>query len=460
MEEAYLVLDDLGNLVQATDDPDEAAAVASAKGPWFWAGGTGAEAMEQNPPLGPRRALELAQLSPVSHDEVMAISEKEAHARLLPIFEEYRKLSGRGSLRWADWTAPLSGLLGDNTKLHKADPTKPPAVALGVSLLPEHGAFRWQTKGGVDFAKLKSKKKRFGPQPPVEQPYFGWQTRPEQATLCAGASEFCKQFCLVNAGQNQSDVRNNMIKRARAKALLSDPPAFLRLLVAALAKYATGKSKKLGGRDTIRFCRLNVFQDIPWEELCPWLFDPESGASSGILFYDYTKVPNRPFLPTYDLSFSYSGTNERFCSEELARGRRIVMVFVDPENYARPQTFGHRLKYLAERKGITLDQKRKEKAAKKLWLKKVPLPTAFRGPKILGGRWLNVIDGDVSDIRPFDPMGVVVGLRFKPPQFKGSGFHNAPKRFVVRGEVVESDRGRVFKLTETPLARPAPTTGV
>lgn len=72
---------------------------------------------------------------------------------------------------------------------------------------------------------------------------------------------------------------------------------------------------------------------------------------------------------------------------------------------------------------------------------------------------MRVIDGDRDDHRAFDPKGVVVGLRWKPPNVAGvrEAGPSAERfnRFVLQGEVVEdSDLGRVFMLGATPFFMP------
>src|SRR5437899_141990 len=97
------------------------------------------------------------------------------------------------------------------------------------------------------------------------------------------------------------------------------------------------------------------------------------GYLTGILFYDYTKVP-RPELrrrPNYHITFSRSETNWRLCELALSNGVNVAVVF---------------------------DVKRGK-----------PLPEQHEGYPVL--------DGDLSDLRFLDKRtsthAVIIGLRAK-----------------------------------------------
>lgn len=187
-----------------------------------------------------------------------------------------------------------------------------------------------------------------------------------------------------------------------------------------------------------------MFSDIPWELVAPWIFD-----DTRIRYYEYTKIHgrfrdalDRP-LRNYDLSFSYSGRNLHLCDDELQNGHRIVMVFVAPQ-FISPQTAKRRARLAGFGEG--------EEEFERAFVHANPLPHWISDPGLVNGDRVRVVDGDRSDVRFFDPTDVVVGLRWKPPLWSRSV--PAPDRFVVKGEVVESDLGAVFKLPETPLSRP------
>ena len=436
-ERRLLVLTEDGQIVFESDDPDEIRSESRGKD-WQWlAPETGRDAVS-NPPLTPERALALAQLAPITESEVCALTLKEAFAKVEPFFEAYtsQDIFGVRPKTLSGLLQPTKGLLRPNEKMHKVDASKPPALTLGLSLMPEASVFKGKTEAGLDMSLL----------PPITG-------KSRNATLCAGSSSYCRTSCLVFTGQNLTALRNNYAKLAATKALLCEPAAFVRLLLGALARYAGSTASAVGGSDAsvMRLVRLNVFSDVPWEVLCPWLFtktafDCADGPQdiSRISFYDYTKVPGRVALPRYDLTYSYSGTpwSLRMCDEEMReRGRRVAMVFI-AAGYERKAAIAKR----ARQAGVDA------KEVEALFLQANPLPSIVRDPGLSAGSPIPVVDGDRSDIRPFDPPRVIVGLRWKTPYYGGA---KPPSGFVVSGEVVgETERGPVFRLADAPLTRP------
>ena len=118
-------------------------------------------------------------------------------------------------------------------------------------------------------------------------------------------------------------------------------------------------------KNMIPMVRLNGTSDIKWEIIFPEIFT----MFPDVQFYDYTKIPNRnvDYISNYDLTFSYSGVKEyqQFVDKAIANKERIAVVFKDKNR----------------------------------------IPKKFLG--------LKVVDGDDSDIRPYDPMNVVVALYAK-----------------------------------------------
>jgi hypothetical protein len=97
------------------------------------------------------------------------------------------------------------------------------------------------------------------------------------------------------------------------------------------------------------------------------------------MFYDYTKIANRPLdIPNYKLTFSYSEASaayEKQCFIALKRGMNIAVVFRDKES----------------------------------------IPESFLG--------LPTIDGDKTDLRFLDPSQSIVALYAKGKARKDqSGF--------------------------------------
>lgn len=442
----YLAMDTAGEVLASSADPFEVLDVASEGGRRSVQALLPRESDRDANPPDPRKALRLAGLSPLSFEEVFSLEIREAWGRVRAWFDELARMQSlphligrREKVRaptLQSLVKPGGRLLAENAKLHKRDPrTGVFAVALGLSLLPESSVWNGRTAGGVDLQRLRGVL--------ATGPLVAPRPRTNAInTLCAGSSAACRASCLVYSGQNQSDARNNLVKAARAQALLSDPAAFMRLLCEAIERYGATPARAYTGpggrRQTRRFVRLNVFSDVPWEEMTPWLFP--WGTERGVEFYDYTKVPGRFSSALYDLTFSYSGVNLRRCGEALAAGMRVAMVFHAPTYRSKAAT----MKLL----GIPPSAPEQEKA--EAWLLRNALPGAVFDPE-LGPQAVPVVDGDRSDIRPLDPPGVIVGLRFKPPHQKGGPL---PERFVVQGLVVESSEGPAYILPETPLSRP------
>lgn len=110
--------------------------------------------------------------------------------------------------------------------------------------------------------------------------------------------------------------------------------------------------------------RLNGTSDIRWETVAPDLF----AEFHDVQFYDYTKLSNRRDVPAnYDLTFSYSGA-AAFAPAVAAATKadmRQAVVFMRRED----------------------------------------IPAAFNG--------MRTVDGDDTDVRHADPVGVVVALYAK-----------------------------------------------
>jgi hypothetical protein len=185
----------------------------------------------------------------------------------------------------------------------------------------------------------------------------------------------CVSGCLNTAGRGR--FTNTQLARIRKTRLWHEERDWfmnrLRKDISALVR----KANRLGMTPMVR---LNGTSDIRWEVEAPELF----AEFSEVQFYDYTKIPNRKNLPAnYHLTFSYSGASERYREfYHVARdnGMNVAVVF----RKFIPETF--------------LD--------------------------------MPVINGDESDVRPFDPTGVVVALKAKGKAKQDTS------GFVVDAEVV------------------------
>jgi hypothetical protein len=187
--------------------------------------------------------------------------------------------------------------------------------------------------------------------------------------VCSHSTPECRLGCLATSGltkveiySNKNTIRNARIKRT--KLFYENPEFFFQWLIAEI-KASQNKAIKQGLMFGVR---LNGTSDIDWANIKyegKNIFEhfPE------IQFYDYTKVYDK-FVKkpsNYHLTFSFTGYNWDKCKILLRSDHNVAVVF---------------------------DVKKGN-----------DLPATFNG--------YQVIDGDLTDYRPSDPQGVIVGLRFK-----------------------------------------------
>ena len=188
--------------------------------------------------------------------------------------------------------------------------------------------------------------------------------------LCPHASPGCVVACLNTAGKGSMGVVQ-AARIARTHAFRANPAAFVDALAADISRLVL-KARRLGLTPIVR---LNGTSDLPWHKVKGRWGETLFELFSSVQFYDYTKSPERARaymdgeLPSnYYVVFSRAEHNEPVALEMLATGRINVSVV------------------FSTRRGQ-------------------PLPATWHG--------FTVIDADVSDVRPADPQGVVVGLRAK-----------------------------------------------
>lgn len=195
----------------------------------------------------------------------------------------------------------------------------------------------------------------------------------EGFNLCPFASEGCKKSCLYSAGRGKfSNVQQSRINKSKFWGF--DRANFYIQLGNELLNIHD-KAIKKGIKIAIR---LNGTSDI--DHL--YLLERYSGINfldpfyNNLLFYDYTKNPNhisRYKNTSYKITFSRSESNEAEAKQVLKNGGNIAVVFADE------------------------------------------LPEFYLG--------YPVINGDLTDLRYFDPSNVVVGLKAKGDAKKDkSGF--------------------------------------
>jgi hypothetical protein len=195
--------------------------------------------------------------------------------------------------------------------------------------------------------------------------------------VCGYASKGCAAGCLNLAGRGRMHVTQDARIR-RTLLFRQDRAAFMSQL-----RHDLDTLRRKAEREGMQACaRLNVLSDLPWEKLCPELFD----EYADVQFYDYTKWPihKRGKLPAnYSLTFSLAEDNDQRARMAHMLGYNVAVVFATPKGQ--------------------------------------PLPDSY---DLLGtGNPVPVIDGDESDLRFLDPSGVIVGLRAKGPAINDqSGF--------------------------------------
>jgi hypothetical protein len=181
----------------------------------------------------------------------------------------------------------------------------------------------------------------------------------------------CHVGCLNTAGRGQ--FTSNQMSRLRKTLFYQQYPIEFKQLIRKELNRLIRQADRLNFTPMVR---LNGTSDVRWELFMPEIFK----EYSHIQFYDYTKIPNRKLgtiIQNYDETFSYSGVKEYqpMVVKALKKKMRIAVVFRSKEN--QPRTF-------------------------------------------MG---MDCVNGDDTDVRPYDKQGVVVTLYAKGKARKDtSGF--------------------------------------
>ena len=178
---------------------------------------------------------------------------------------------------------------------------------------------------------------------------------------CPMASAGCALACLNTAGRGgmfKKGETTNAIQKARIRKTVQffeNRDTFMGELV----KDITLGMKQAERKGMIPVFRLNGTSDIRWETVAVGGFRNVMEMFPTVQFYDYTKIANRRDLPAnYHLTFSRSESNEATIPADM----NVAVVFD-------------------------------------------VLPDTFLGRP--------VVNGDDTDLRFLDPVGVVVGLKAK-----------------------------------------------
>lgn len=365
----------------------------------------------------------------VDFDEAMRMDPEEAYSRIVDFFPRYKYTKSTGqkvrvkSYDKAIGTSANKGMafniLGQNYKTAKGTP--PHIIAqlfeqtgfrkanvLGLSILPTTQSY---TEPMV--RDIMASASRF---------YSVKSIMPTRLNSCVRATPECSSSCLVFSGRNLSDDYNTVKKYALLQSLVHEPEAFMRMLIEAIRIHRDSSFRA----NTMPLVRLNVFSDLPWELMTPELFE----LFEDVQFYDYTKVPNRQTPSNYDLTFSFAGTPQNVDAMDFEireRNRRVAVVFAAVGMRTIPGT-GR-----VEIPRTPTFYRRKPGAERKTGMY-ARLPKTFLG--------LPVIDGDESDMRPYDPSPSIVGLRWKNPANQNVTLEQA-KVFIVLVDLVKGPGGYV-----------------
>lgn len=208
--------------------------------------------------------------------------------------------------------------------------------------------------------------------------------------VCTSSTPECRRGCLSTSGRVKIEVCSNksVIRKARiikTKLFFENQEFFMRWMVKEM-EYKQAKAKLDG---YFFSARLNGTSDIRWEN---FKLDGKTifEIFPDVLFYDYTKhidrIGNVP--ANYHLTFSFNGKNTLASKKILSEGGNVAVIF-------------------NIKKGADL-------------------PATWNG--------YEVVDGDLTDFRPYDPKGTVVGLRWKNIANKADNDAVRNSCFVVQPE--------------------------
>ena len=155
--------------------------------------------------------------------------------------------------------------------------------------------------------------------------------------------KWCKQFCLNGSGRNKGDIISRGVEESninksrikKTKCFFENKDIFMQLLIKEIER-----ERLIAIHKGMEFSvRLNGTSDLSPED---FVYQGKNILEifPDIMFYDYTKVPQRIALtkkyPNYDLTLSYNGYNENICKNYLQQGGKVAVVF---HSNKMPKTF-------------------------------------------------------------------------------------------------------------------------
>jgi hypothetical protein len=206
--------------------------------------------------------------------------------------------------------------------------------------------------------------------------------------LCSHSTPECRLGCLNTSGRAAVELKSNIHRISNSRVIKSrlfveNTEFFMDWIITEIEA-----NKILSNKKGFDFAvRLNGTSDIDWANVNVFgknIFE----LFPDIQFYDYTKNPNKfkNIASNYHLTFSYSGRNWAIANKLLKQGQNVAVVF-----------------------DVNKDSE---------------LPETFNG--------YEVINGDLTDYRPFDPKGVIVGLKWKKIADKQTNDYIRNSCFVVK----------------------------
>lgn len=205
--------------------------------------------------------------------------------------------------------------------------------------------------------------------------------------VCSHSTPECRMGCLNTSGRagmellaGKNKTKNARIKKTRL--FFEHKEFYMHWMIVEITRWQK-KAKKDGMGFSVR---LNGTSDIDYSKV---LVDGKNifEIFNDVQFYDYTKNPARlnHNIPNYQITFSYTGRNAAKSIDLLSKGNNVAVVF-------------------------------NVKSGKNL-------PQSYMG--------YNVVDGDLTDYRPDDNKGVIIGLRFKEIADRQKGKAIKESVFVV-----------------------------
>jgi len=198
--------------------------------------------------------------------------------------------------------------------------------------------------------------------------------------VCPKASTGCKAVCLYSAGRGRF-TNTQTARISKTNLFFDNRTEFMDILADNIAAIVR-KAKREGLTPAVR---LNGTSDIAWEKISVVVngerFRNVMVAFPDVQFYDYTKIAGRKAaiaLPNYHLTFSLAEDNDAEAFQAIREGYNLAVVMNLKKGDDKPSTWAG----------------------------------------------YPVVDGDVSDVRFFDPKGGhVVALTAKGEAIKDtSGF--------------------------------------